>query len=886
MKKRIASCILIICVAFTMFSVSPIAVGATEGVIWDGTVATDFESGSGTEADPYVIKTPQQLAYLAEQVNSGTTYSKKYLVLADDIVLNDTTGWERWNVIAPANTWTAIGSTFAFKGNFDGKGYTISGIYINKEFENQGLFGYVRGGAIQNLGVTASYIHGENAVGGIVGYNENITISNCYNTGTVSGRGQVGGVAGYNYYDGIVENCYNTGTVKALTSGGGVVGCNKSTISNCYNTGSVSSSGVFDNRGGITASGYAGGIAGYNADATVISCYNTGAVSNIYDAGGIVGNNDNSTVSSCYNTGTIKGMRVEDNYGDKVGGIIGNNVSGIVSDCYNTGKISGGYWIGGVIGINNGKLSCCYNIGAVSGTKEVGGGVGRLKANGKVSSCYYLTDSAEFGVGSYFEGSEGDFEELTDEEMKVQASFVGFDFQDIWVMKPLSGYNYPQLTMSSDKSEEEDSVIWNGLSASGFESGSGTMANPYVIKTPNQLAYLSERSNNGLTYSGKYFVLANDIVLNDTTNWESWGTTAPENTWTAIGSGSGFGGNFDGKGYTISGVYINNDSYYQGLFGYAYNGTIQNLGVTASYIQGTSCVGGIVGRNSSTVTNCYNTGKVKGSTNVGGVVGYTYNPISNCYNTGEISSSGDSGGIVGCNDGTVNNCYNTGKVRGSGYSGGIAGWNYSATISNCYNTGAVSGGYVGGITGFNNLGSTVSSCYNTGGFSGTKRIRPVVGENDGTLKNCYYRGSYSYPESEGIGLTDKEMKQQASFAGFDFSSIWTIDNTTNNGYPYLQALPIFTMLRKDYVTLNTATNTASFAFDIIHSGSPTGAFIVTLRDKDNRLIGLKIIDITTPTNYVDGDDLTYSGVPHTYKAFFWSNLNDLTPLCESVGEIF
>jgi hypothetical protein len=135
-----------------------------------------------------------------------------------------------------------------------------------------------------------------------------------------------------------------------------------------------------------------------------------------------------------------------------------------------------------------------------------------------------------------------------------------------------------------------------------------TDATEFTITTPEQLAGLAQLVNDGTqTFSGKTITLGNDISLNTTTNWQSWSTTtAPANSWTKIGgvSSTNFTGTFDGAGYVISGVYINNtSSYYQGLFGrIGSGGEVKNLGVVASYIRGMSTVGCLAGQNDGIIT--------------------------------------------------------------------------------------------------------------------------------------------------------------------------------------------------------------------------------------------------------------------------------------------
>ena len=258
--------------------------------------------------------------------------------------------------------------------------------------------------------------------------------------------------------------------------------------------------------------------------------------------------------------------------------------------------------------------------------------------------------------------------------------------------------------------------VWDGKVAENFADGNGTAEDPYQIANGAQLAKLAQDVNGGNNYAGTYFVLTADIVLNDTKDWESWGTTAPRNSWTPIGSyEQQFTGTLDGDGHSVSGIYINSTADFQGLVGYLYNGgTLQNLGVKASYIKGGNRVGGLCGWNyDGTVNNCYNTGKVTGSNDVGGVCGLNFGNVTNCYNAGNVTGTGDHvGGVCGMNMmGSVTNCYNAGNVTGTGdHVGGVCGLNY-ATVTNCYNSGTVAGSsQVGGVCG-GNYDATVTNCY-------------------------------------------------------------------------------------------------------------------------------------------------------------------------------
>jgi hypothetical protein len=85
-------------------------------------------------------------------------------------------------------------------------------------------------------------------------------------------------------------------------------------------------------------------------------------------------------------------------------------------------------------------------------------------------------------------------------------------------------------------------------------------------------------------------------------------------------------------------------------------------------------VGGLVGSNLGTITDCYATGSVFGNRNVGGLVGSNYSTITNCYSSGDISGDESVGGLVGTNSyGTIADCYSTSSVVGIEHVGGLLG---------------------------------------------------------------------------------------------------------------------------------------------------------------------------------------------------------------------
>jgi hypothetical protein len=140
---------------------------------------------------------------------------------------------------------------YGLNGTFDGQGYEIRDLFINRPFEwDVGLFGAVNeGGVIKDISAVNVTVVGENHVAGLVGENRG-TVSNSYSSGNVDGYQGVGGLVGVNH--GTVSNSYSTCNVIGSGAIGGLVGSNGFTVSNSYSTGDV------------TGSSQVGGLVGEN----------------------------------------------------------------------------------------------------------------------------------------------------------------------------------------------------------------------------------------------------------------------------------------------------------------------------------------------------------------------------------------------------------------------------------------------------------------------------------------------------------------------------------------------------------------------------------------------------------------------------------------------
>lgn len=264
MKRKINSFIACVLAALLVISVLPISVFAA---------SADVE-----------IKTEADLRSFAAEVNSGTSYEGKTVLLSVNIYLG-----------GESNPWTPIGTSKSpFKGTFEGNNHVISGLYIASG-SNVGLFGYVNGGTVKGVTVKGS-VNGSSGVSGVVGYLKAGTVKNCGNNASVKGTSGVGGVVGS--LNGVcsIECCYNNGNVGGTVGYiGGVVGqgSNSSKVENCYNVGTVS--------GPATVGGIGGSHKAYNV--SYKNCYHAGTVTDTSGNGNNIGTVVGVTrgnVENCY----------------------------------------------------------------------------------------------------------------------------------------------------------------------------------------------------------------------------------------------------------------------------------------------------------------------------------------------------------------------------------------------------------------------------------------------------------------------------------------------------------------------------------------------------------------------------------------------------------
>ena len=722
--------------------------------VWDGT-HTPFTNGTGKEADPYLIESAQHLAHLAYLVNegTGTTIGKNtYYKMTVSIDLNGSESLQ----------WTPIGYSKRFGGHLDGAGHTITNLYINSTtLQYAGLFGRIDGGSIKNVALIG---------------NNSITIDN--NTSMISIY--IGGIVGDCQGAVTLERLSYSGNISSPNSSsrsyfGGIVGSQSSigtlTISNCYNTGSVSSSSL--------SYSHSGGIIGVNPGTLTISnCYNTGNISSSNStysySGGIIGSSSLSTliINNCYNIGDISSSNSSSAY---CGGIVGDNTGTStatlnINNCYNTGNLSsssGSSSCGGIVGrclLGSGSVTIAnsYNTGAT--THAIIASAGAV-----ITNTHYLNTCSSNNSNGGTPQTEGFMKSaafvilLGEAYRQDLVPWINNGYPVLCAIHPIPVWDGANTPFTNGTGTENDPYL--------IENEQHLAHLAYLVN--NGIGADADR----VVGRNKYYKMIADLNLRgNELQWVPIGFYISATNHFSFGGH--FDGNGHTISHLYVNTVTRQRT---GLFGNLYDGTVKNLGIigNSSLLAAHYCAGAIAALTlgNSTISNCYYTGEITSNAegNVqyfGGIVGLNEGnlTVADCYNTGNISVSSAasrSGGIIGINMGTlmVKHCYNMGEIKSSaGSSGGILGYtDGNVTIYGCYNTGIVSSGtFSGGIVGTRANGSVrISNSYNIGTAS-----HAMIASGGAIITNSYYLNSCSGNNSNGgTPKTEEFMKS------FDFVNL-------------------------------------------------------------------------------------------------------------------
>lgn len=767
-----------------------------------------------------------------------------FCLLANGSIDGESKNFDGWtlslgNSIDLENSeWKPIRS---FAGAFDGKGYEITGLNVNYKGDD---FNSKTAGMFEKLDSTGKIL--------------SLAVS-----GSVKADGKinnVGGIVGTTAAGSEIRFCRSNIDVKvdaanSTTNGmayGGVAGKVQGAISNCLNEGTITVKNI------NSKNCYIGGVAGYVGSAANL-CWNTGSVNasgttkkNIY-TGGIVGY---GAATNCYNNGSVTGATDKNKY--VTGGISGN---GNVANSYNLGDVTGAE--GSAYGISNRKGANSYYLCKLNGketAKYVNSGaeqeITATTEDGK--TVYKVGDDVLVNVlnenrgtyiewinkqdapnnpvhitrwdGSFEPGVEGVITLVYDpnggegaavtEQQRVEGdtgSFtiksdteLGFKHENGtflgWSTNPHAKTEDNSYDAGKTVSVEKNKSLTLYAVWSPIWAGSGTEAAPYEIPDVGKLTALQTQVNeNGFSYTGKWFRLTNNIDLNN-------------ELWTPIGIDAlhSFGGSLDGGGKTISGLKVETDRQWAGLFGsvrgtYGVPMTMRDLTLKNGSVKftssGTSCSGGLVaavegetalelrnvvaenltvsggrsgsggllGRGRVAMTNCHNRGGSVTGSYAGGLAGMGYSNLQDhvlagCTNSAKVVGKRTAGGMTGNEThsyGSYTDCTNNGSISATqGYASGIAA---GGSYERCSNSGAVTGQQAAGIC---VNGSKATNCSNTGAITGTDYAA-------GILTNGGYGGVAEFCWNTG------KVEASTSVRAFGILYGWGAHNQVSNSFSYV-----------------------------------------------------------------------------------------------------
>ena len=749
-----------------------------------------FAGGSGTEADPWLIETAEHLdniRYFLGADNSGKFFKQ---------IAHIDLGVAPWN---QGEGWEPIGhfqDESFFMGNYDGNGFTIHNLTINRPSQDYvGLFGAAADASINAIGLKDVIIDGHSNVGAISGYIYNTLVTKSFATGEIIAHGnRAGGLVGVSISHSIIDQCFaNVDVFAEGHSIGGLAGTieTNSLVTNSYATGSVS--------------GYRniGGLAGWINFSIIDHSYATGYVFSPSggNSGGLVGFG-HDTHDAHWNIETTAQLI-------SAGGVPKNTFEMLQQNIFNN------YDFTEIWTIEEGSSYPYLSW------QQQAEGFNFPPAYPPAS--YLRAELAETGIVLYWNapsvGNPSGYNIYRDgyliDFVNGNTSFTDSGLE----LSTLYSY-YVTAVYDTDQSQPSNTI--SAFFFEGFGGGNGTRENPYLISTAEQLNVVRY-------YLRDHFKQIADIDL----GVEPW---SQGEGWHPIGGNhSRFNGSYDGDGFSIYNLTINRpEEILVGLFGLMDNGvlvqnlnfenasivgnmrvgvlsgdiynssTIRNININASAVAGNQFVGSIAGliHNNCFLENIHANAEVAGTSFVGGIAGglqINNSMLVNSSFTGTVNNTEDAaGGLIGwlAASGHIHGSFSTADVNGNAVVGGLVGRFSSSHIKNSYASGRVTGqskvgGLIGGLwEGW--LTGEIFNNYSTGEIAGEAESGGLLGwipdeeDDEVDFRNNYWDINSSGLDysAAGEGLTTLQMLQHNSFVNWDFAEIWGIvDNIT---YPYLQ----------------------------------------------------------------------------------------------------
>ncbi len=781
-----------------------------------------FGGGNGTVWAPYIIEDVDDLQNMSANLSA-------HYVLNNTIDADSTATWNGYAGFIPVGNASA-----QFNGSLDGAGYTIFNLTIDRPSEDYvGLFGWCGASSvIQNVILNDLLIFGRDDVGGLVGTNDGM-VTSCSITGSINGNDATGGLVGKNRGN-IADSTAALTSSRTIplnvsdliahwkmdeTSWDGTPGEvvdstgmeHNGNISGNPNTtpGNYGNAGSFDGDDHVNVSyssetnaniftvslwarvdGGAGtfrspitsrdniperGYMMYAAD-TDQWVFNIGTGSTWYGITGsavvigewahLVGRYNGSVLSfyvngvkvgegaTAFSPNTVRDMRIGAGATEGPPNLYFNGsiddvriYSRSISDTevdklYSMGStttgVIGNSFVGGISGYNNGTILNSYSTGRKEGSSNYVGGITGYNT-GTINNTINYGDAT--GMNDYVGGIAG---------------YSSGDIMDSFSTGQIEGYDYLGGLAGTNDGSILDSYSTGQIRGELYLGGFVGQNNAIISDS------WSDGFVNGVSSLGGFVGLnqgtisvcngAGDVIgdsslggfvglnFGDTYECRSTGDVFVTNDW------GGFAGGFAGSNSNTGNIV-----------------DCHSIGSATSPYPNSLLIGGFIGKNDGYIVNSSSEGNTIGKADIGGFVGLNLKIIERCTSSGYVLGTGtNAGGFVARNagSGAITDCYSIGMVNGEDTVGGFAGINYDY-ITNCYST-----GYVTGTT-------------TVGGFIGTS-LNEI---------NCFWdidTSGWTTSSGSSTGKTTTEMKKQAIFTNWNFTSIWGIYEDYT--YPFLEVL--------------------------------------------------------------------------------------------------
>ena len=675
----------------------------------DEIASPGFDYGSGTPEAPYIICSVGELQAMNNDLDA-------HYELGMDIDASATSGWSggfTGNGFIPIGRCGSgavylcnVGTPAPFTGSFNGNGFTISDLFIDRTRETIGLFGLAGLSAvITNVKFSSADISGNTSkyTGGVVGHlmgrlegilmNGSVDSNSSFGLGgvvgnlaysvgrelelsvdsTVSGNQDVGGIAG-NVVGSHLFGLKSKGTVTSTNRNvGGMFGEAITT----YSADLRSYANVTGNAN------FVGGIAGDSRDLNLLRVYSSGTITGVDFVGGILGDTYATVIEDLRNKNTVIGV-------NNVGGVFGGAYYGNLERAIAENNVSGNDKVGGIVGNDESNnlwrtldAGTITDLDAPTTSNDVGGFVGiEDGSSGYLLSYWYDNPNDLLGPGSCKIPSCNEVATENKSDLFDTNAFPMYD--DDWDFIGLDGNG----ALSIWNSQENSFPVLNYETNSPDFVGQGTRESPYLIGTVAEFKKIGDNPQ----YRYAFFELTQnlDFSSEDETAFEMIGGSSTQ---------TAFRGHFDGKGFALENVKIKDNSNFNvGVFSTAIGATIKNLKLDSLSIStDRSNVGALVGN----CDQCF-------ITNVAVYVNILTNREG-------IVSDSKYGGIVGfLSESTLSGSYAKIKIHDAGNNkdiasvGGLVGHGRRIKISNSYAFGTINinanhnaGGLIGNYLGSN-----------------------------------------------------------------------------------------------------------------------------------------------------------------------------------------